>query len=150
MAGGYLMENICNDVKAGLAYGDIAVLCPQKRQTQQFFDCLTRHKIPAYWLVKDAASKKDYDASRDRVLISTVHSAKGRGSTFPLDYLNERENASMIYVVMTRAKKTAHHSKRQPDPHVRPHKRNSGQVLRGLRLSARWRPTRGKAKQCSL
>ena len=39
------------------------------------------------------------------MLISTVHSAKGRGSTFPLDYLNERENASMIYVAMTRAKK---------------------------------------------
>ena len=114
MAGGYLMENICNDVKAGLAYGDIAVLCPQKRQTQQFFDCLTRHKMPAYWLVKDAASKKDYDASQDRVLISTVHSAKGLEfekvyfmnlETFPLDYLNERENASMIYVAMTRAKK---------------------------------------------
>ena len=80
MAGGYLMENICNDVKAGLAYGDISVLCPQKRQTQQFFDCLTRHKIPAYWLVKDAASKKDYDASQDRVLISTVHSAKAWSS----------------------------------------------------------------------
>jgi len=55
--------------------------------------------------VQSAASKKDYDAAQDRVLISTVHSAKGRGSTFPLDYLNERENASMIYVTITRAKK---------------------------------------------
>ncbi len=65
-------------------------------------------------LVKDAALKKDYDAAQDRVLISAVHSAKGLEfekvyfmnlETFPLDYLNERENASMIYVAMTRAKK---------------------------------------------
>ena len=64
--------------------------------------------------MKDAASKKDYDASQDRVLISTVHSAKGLEfekvyfmnlETFPLAYLNERENASMIYVAMPRAKK---------------------------------------------
>ena len=108
MAGGYLMENICNDVKAGLAYGDISVLCPQKRQTQQFFDCLTRHKIPAYWLVKDAASKKDYDASLDRVLISTVHSAKG------LEF-------EKVYF-----------SKRQPDGDLLPHKGNRAKILRRL------------------
>jgi len=114
MAGRYLMENICNDVKAGLAYSDIAVLCPAKYQTQKYFECLSHHNIPAYWLVQSAASKKDYDAAQDRVLISTVHSAKGLEfekvyfmnlETFPLDYLNERENASMIYVAMTRAKK---------------------------------------------
>ena len=114
MAGRYLMENICNDVKAGLAYSDIAVLCPAKYQTQKYFECLSRHNIPAYWLVQSAASKKDYDAAQDRVLISTVHSAKGLEfekvyfmnlETFPLDYLNERENASMIYVAMTRARK---------------------------------------------
>lgn len=79
-----------------------------------FFDYLARRKVPAYWLVKDAASKKGYDAAADNVLISTVHSAKGLEfekvyfmnlESFPLEYLNERENASMVYVAMTRAKK---------------------------------------------
>ena len=114
MAGRYLVENICNDIKAGLAYSDIGMLCAHRYQTEKFHECLARHKIPAYWLVKDAESKKNYDAGKDRVLISTVHSAKGLEfekvyfmnlEVFPLDYLNERENASMVYVAMTRAKK---------------------------------------------
>lgn len=114
MAGRYLVDNICNDIKAGLAYSDIGILCEHKYQTRKFYECLAQHKIPAYWLVRDAESKKNYDAGKDCVLISTVHSAKGLEfekvyfmnlEVFPLDYLNERENASMVYVTMTRAKK---------------------------------------------
>ena len=90
------------------------MLCPNQRQTERYFEYLSRRKIPAYWLVKDAESKKNYDAGVDKVLLSTVHSAKGLEfekvyfmnlESFPLDYLNERENASMVYVAMTRAKK---------------------------------------------
>lgn len=111
---GYMVENICNDLKAGLAYSDIAILCPNNSQPQKFFECLSRHKIPVYWLSKDTESKNNYDAGMDKVIISTVHSAKGLEfekvyfmhlDTFPLNYLNERENASMVYVAMTRAKK---------------------------------------------
>ena len=114
MAGRYLVDNICNDIKSGLAYSDIAILCPHKYQTKNFSEYLARYKIPAYWLVKDSESKKNYDAGKDCVLISTVHSAKGLEfekvyfmnlEVFPLEHLNERENASMVYVAMTRAKK---------------------------------------------
>ena len=114
MAGGYLADNICNDIKAGLAYSDIAVICPNREQTRKFYEYLGRRKIPAYWLVKDAEAKNNYDAARDAVLISTVHSAKGLEfekvyfmnlETFPLEHLNERENASLVYVAMTRARK---------------------------------------------
>ena len=114
MAGEYLLENICNDIKSGLAYSDIAVLCPNREQTGKFYAYLDRRRVPAYWLVKDAEAKNHYDAARDVVLISTVHSAKGLEfekvyfmnlEMFPLEYLNERENASMLYVAMTRAKK---------------------------------------------
>jgi len=63
--------------------------------------------------IRDKA-KNNYDAARDAVLISTVHSAKGLEfekvyfmnlETFPLAHLNERENASLVYVAMTRARK---------------------------------------------
>lgn len=79
-----------------------------------FRNALDRHKVSAYWLVKDAEAKNNYDAARDAVLISTAHSAKGlelqkvyfmNPEMFPLDYLNKRENASMVYVAMTRARK---------------------------------------------
>ena len=60
-----------------LAYSDIAVLCPNRRQTERFYECLCRRKIPAYWLVRNAGAKRNYAAAADSVLISTVHSAKG-------------------------------------------------------------------------
>ncbi len=110
----HITASICEDVKNGLAYSDIAVICPYKEQTHKVADCLEHHKIPAYWLVRDSKSKKEYDLKQDKVLISTVHSAKGLEfekvyfagfEAFPLKELNDRENASMIYVAMTRAKK---------------------------------------------
>ena len=70
----YLLENICRDVKAGLAYADIAVLCPNRCQTEKYYHLLRRRKVPAYWLVRDAEAKRNYDAAADSVLISTVHS----------------------------------------------------------------------------
>ena len=112
--GEFLLANITNDVKCGLAYSDIAVICPHKYQTEQCFGYLSKKNIPAYWLVKDRESKNNYDASMNKVVLTTVHSAKGLEfekvyfvnlETFPVEYLNERENASMIYVAMTRAKK---------------------------------------------
>lgn len=112
--GEFLLENICSDVKCGLAYSDIAIICPHRYQTERCYDYLARHKVPAYWLVKDRESKNNYAGTENKVLITTVHSAKGLEfervyfvnlETFPVDYLNERENASMVYVAMTRAKK---------------------------------------------
>ncbi|MCX5792449.1 MAG: NERD domain-containing protein [Elusimicrobia bacterium] len=112
----HLLESIYRDTKNGMAYSDIAVICPYNEQTRKVSDFLRRAKIPAYWLVKDAKAKKEYDLTQDKVVITTIHSAKGLEfekvyflgfEAFPLDSLelNDRENASMIYVAMTRAKK---------------------------------------------
>jgi superfamily I DNA/RNA helicase len=112
----HLSESIFSDTKNGMAYSDIAVICPYKEQSRKVSDFLRRAKIPAYWLVKDSNAKKEYDLTKDKVLITTIHSAKGLEfekvyflglEAFPLDTLelNDRENASMIYVAMTRAKK---------------------------------------------
>lgn len=112
----HLSESITSDTKNGMSYSDIAVICPYKEQTRKVSDYLQRAKIPAYWLVKDPKAKKEYDLTQDSVIITTIHSAKGLEfekvyflglEEFPLNSLdlNDRENASMIYVAMTRAKK---------------------------------------------
>lgn len=110
----HITVSIAGDIKNGLAYSDIAVICPYREQTHRVADYLERHNIAHYWLVKDSQSKKEYDLTQNKVLISTVHSAKGlefekvyftNFEVFPLKELNDRENASMIYVAMTRAKK---------------------------------------------
>lgn len=110
----HITSAISEDVKCGLAYSDIAVICPYRDQTRRIAEYMDRHQIPHYWLVRDSQSKKEYNLTHDRVLISTVHSAKGlefekvyfaHFEAFPIKELNDRENASMVYVVMTRAKK---------------------------------------------
>ena len=115
MAGRFLAENICADIKKGLAYSDIAVICPKKFQTERFHACLEHYKIPSYWLVRDDESKRNFQTACDKVVVTTVHSAKGLEfekvyfmelDCLPMKHLNERENASLIYVAMTRAKKS--------------------------------------------
>ena len=82
-------------------------------QTKNIAEYLERMKIPVYWLVKDNESKKNYQITANSVVVTTIHSAKGLEfekvyfaglESFPMRELNERENASMIYVGMTRAK----------------------------------------------
>jgi len=114
LAGRFIAESITEDIKKGLAYSDIAIICPQKQHTQKFHEILERYKIPSYWLVRDNEAKRNFDASADTVVVTTVHSAKGLEfekvyfmdvDSLPMKYLNERENASIVYVAMTRAKR---------------------------------------------
>ena len=108
-----LTRNIISVIKGGLSYSDIAVICPYKRQTKKIAEHLEQMKIPVYWLVKNSESKKNYKITENKVIITTIHSAKGLEfekvyflylDSLPMKELNERENASMIYVGMTRAK----------------------------------------------
>jgi hypothetical protein len=74
---------------------------------------LASQKIPNFWLSENNDTKMSYDQFKQDVTISTVFSAKGL--EFEVAYLvgvelypwfkrNTRENASMLYVAMTRAK----------------------------------------------
>jgi len=74
---------------------------------------LASQKIPNFWLSENNDIKMSYDQFKQYVTISTVFSAKGL--EFEVAYLvgvelypwlkrNTRENASMLYVAMTRAK----------------------------------------------
>lgn len=74
---------------------------------------LASQRIPNFWLSENNDTKMSYDQFKQDVTISTVFSAKGL--EFEVAYLvgvelypwfkrNTRENASMLYVAMTRAK----------------------------------------------
>lgn len=71
-----------------------------------------RH-IPFFWLSENDDSKVAYDQFTEKVTISTIFS--GKGLEFPIVYIvglelfpwqlrNPRENASLLYVAMTRAR----------------------------------------------
>lgn len=69
--------------------------------------------IPYFWLCESQEKKKQYDQFQNRVTISTLFSVKGLEfdvvylvglELYPWKLRNKRENASMIYVGMTRAK----------------------------------------------
>ncbi len=74
---------------------------------------LAAHKIRHFWLSENRESKGAYDQFRDTVTISTLFSAKGLEfevvylvgvELYPWAKRSARENASMLYVGMTRAK----------------------------------------------
>lgn len=69
--------------------------------------------IDYFWLSQNKQTKSNYDQFHDSVTISTIFSAKGLEFSivyligieqFPWVLRNERENASLLYVAMTRAK----------------------------------------------
>jgi hypothetical protein len=69
--------------------------------------------IPYDWIAEDAAAKREFRWDADTVKISTVHSAKGMDSpvvfilgaeTFRQDKSDDTDEASLMYVGMTRAR----------------------------------------------
>lgn len=74
---------------------------------------LSSNKIPNFWLSENRESKMCYDQFKEEVTLSTIFSAKGLEfevaylvgvELYPWSKRNSRENASMLYVAMTRAK----------------------------------------------
>ena len=74
---------------------------------------LATHNIADYWLSESRYTKINFDQFRDAVTISTIFSAKGLEfevvylvglELYPWSKRNKRENASLLYVAMTRAK----------------------------------------------
>jgi len=71
------------------------------------------NKIPFYWLSENQNSKRNYNLENNAVTISSAFSAKGLEfnvvfivgmELYDWKLRNERENASLLYVQMTRAK----------------------------------------------
>ncbi len=74
---------------------------------------LSSNKIPNFWLSENKESKMCYDQFKQEVTLTTIFSAKGLEfevaylvgvELYPWSKRNQRENASMLYVAMTRAK----------------------------------------------
>ena len=70
-------------------------------------------EIPNFWMSENSHTKRKYDQFREEVTISTIFSAKGLEfevvyivglELYPWSKRNKRENASLLYVAMTRAK----------------------------------------------
>ncbi|MDA8244695.1 MAG: NERD domain-containing protein [Elusimicrobia bacterium] len=112
----FIVDDIRAQVENGAAFSDIGVFHPFHNGTQRIAEYLEKHGIPVYWLAKDNLAKKNFSLSRNAVVVSTIHSAKGLEfdhvyfsgiECFPLENLKltERENASIVYVGMTRAKR---------------------------------------------
>ncbi|MCY3973414.1 MAG: ATP-binding domain-containing protein [Candidatus Dadabacteria bacterium] len=74
---------------------------------------LSAREIPHFWMTESRETKRNYDQFNDQVTITTIFSAKGLEfeaayivglELYPWEKRNKRENASMLYVAMTRAK----------------------------------------------
>lgn len=74
---------------------------------------LSMREIPHFWMAESPETKRSYDQFNDQVTITTIFSAKGLEfevaylvglELYPWQKRNKRENASMLYVAMTRAK----------------------------------------------
>jgi len=112
----FIVDDIRVQVENGAAFSDIGVFHPFHAGTQRIAEYLEKQGIPVYWLAKDNLAKKNFTLSLNAVVVSTIHSVKGLEfdqvyfsgiECFPLESLNltGRENASIVYVGMTRAKK---------------------------------------------
>ena len=88
---------------------------------------LETQNIPDYWLSESTESKKNFNQFRDAVTISTIFSAKGLEfevvylvglELYPWSMRNKRENASLLYVAMTRAKSELYMYSTKSTPYV--------------------------------
>jgi len=128
----FITLKIIEKVKAGYSFSDIGILYLTKFGEFEFFNqslgrsqslkvSYTEHliaqlmsnEIPYFWLSENSQAKHNYNPFFDKVTISTLFSAKGLEFSivfmiglelFPWKLRKPRENASMIYVGMTRAK----------------------------------------------
>ena len=80
-------------------------------------DELATKNIPNFWMSENENTKREYDQFKEEVTISTIFSAKGLEfevvyivglELYPWSKRNKRENASLLYVAMTRAKSELH------------------------------------------
>lgn len=78
-----IADSIAVLVSQGVPMNEIAILYA-KRHTgldrgfpELMREALEARGVLAYWLARDAASKRDFDISTEKVVISTIHSAKG-------------------------------------------------------------------------
>lgn len=128
-----VVRDIVEKVRDGFEFGDIGVIyltktlrsALPKQQLELFKDeddidyvrtllaRLGAAGIPYYWLTESRETKASYDQFRNAVTVTTIFGAKGLEfgaayvmglELFPWSQRNERENNSLLYVAMTRAK----------------------------------------------
>ena len=115
----FIASDILNKVtNQGYSFNDFGVIYTiKKTDVLDYINPLravfAQINIPFFWLSENNDSKTSYDQFRKEVTISTVFSAKGLEfetvyfvgiEIYPWIKRNKRENASMLYVGMTRAK----------------------------------------------
>jgi len=128
----YIVEDIKKGVNSGLAYSDFGILYLEREKeielklgekeykiikrdyVSPMEALLTSNGIDSFWLSKNRESKQNYDQFQNTVTISTIFSAKGLEfhtvylvglELFPWEKKNKRENDSILYVAITRARK---------------------------------------------
>ncbi len=98
--------------KNGIALNDIGVFYAKKWQGRKLIEKLNNDRIPYYW-AQQGPSKAKYDARENKVLLTTIHSAKGlefsRVILIGVGDLGENPDrveadARLLYVGMTRAR----------------------------------------------
>ncbi len=129
----FVAADIRKKLDRGFTYADIGIIYLTSRKREalaedqlKLFDAvqdidyitgirrrLAASCIPNFWMSRDRDAKQAYDQFRNEVTISTLFSAKGLEfevvylvglELFPWSKRNPRENNSMLYVAMTRAK----------------------------------------------
>jgi len=97
---------------AGVAYGDMVVLCRFNNQVEKFASELTGHGLPVTAGFDKGARKPGFNPSSDTVKILTMHSCKGLEfdsvavpdlGAMPYAKVEVQEDAKVLYVALTRA-----------------------------------------------
>ena len=141
-----IANDISRKVKEGFRRSDFAVLylvknsgSAKSRQREFEFEkktdyvqgiraALAAQNITYFWLSESQNSKGSFDQFRDAVTISTIFSAKGLEfeivyivglELYPWSKRNKRENASLLYVAMTRAKSELYMYSTEDTPYVK-------------------------------
>lgn len=131
----FIVGDVIKKLQEGYAYQDFGILYLTKtrssargRKQPRLFDRdidyvgsiqarLAAGSVPNYWLTQNRDTRAHYDQHRDAVTISTIFSAKGLEfevvyivglELFPWPFRNPRENTSMLYVAITRAKESVY------------------------------------------